>query len=580
MTLPQLAILVLLTTLLVAFATDKFRIELVALAGLAAGILLGLVSFAEAFSGFSNPAVITVAEILILVRALARSHLMDLLTLKLAPFARSERSVLALVCSLGALTSVFMNNIGALALWIPVALSLCRSTRVEPGKILIPLSFATLLGGTCSLIGTPANLVISNIQAESTGRPFGFFDLAWVGLPITLAGVLWLTLAAPRLLAGRGLQQIPQESRSRCFFTELRITPESPLAGTSIAAVETRLGGTIYAHLRDDRHVFGSRRHRQIQPADVLLVEADADAISEANLLGQTEFVLLAETDSGNVWTEAVVLPQSTIVGSTTRTVEAFVSKRIRVVAITTRLQRIEGRLGDLQIRVGDILLLYGAPEAIAEALEEADCLALSPQRHMRAERQSWTALMAFATAVGLAATNLVPPEVTFGGAILFLAATNVLDLRGALAELNWPILIMLAAMIPLGDAVAKTGLADLIAHDAVHLLGSSDPVVLTAAVLLSGVAITPFVNNVSAAIAIAPVAAALAETTGLSAEPFMIAIAVGVSLDFLTPFGHHNNALVMSIGNYRFSDFARLGFPLTLVTAALAVLAIRLAYL
>ncbi|MGA7545494.1 MAG: SLC13 family permease, partial [Methyloceanibacter sp.] len=210
MTFPELATLALLLGLLVVFAADRFRIELVALGGLAAGLLLGLVPLSQTFSGFANPAVITVAEILILTRVLTRSHLMDMVTRGLARFARSDRSVLALVCSLGALTSVFMNNIGALALWIPVSLSLCRSTGTEPGKVLMPLSFATLLGGTCSLIGTPANLVASNFQAQATGQPFGFFDLAWVGVPITCAGVLWLTLAAPRLLAGKGLQQISQ----------------------------------------------------------------------------------------------------------------------------------------------------------------------------------------------------------------------------------------------------------------------------------------------------------------------------------------------------------------------------------
>jgi di/tricarboxylate transporter len=579
MTFPQVAILMLLSGLLVVFAAGRFRIELVAIGGLAAGLVLGLVSFPQAFSGFANPAVITVAEVLILARGLARSHLMDIVTQRLARFARSDRSVLALVCSLGALTSVFMNNIGALALWIPVSLSLCRSTGVAPGKVLMPLSFATLLGGTCSLIGTPANLVVSNFQLEATGRPFGFFDLAWVGVPITCAGVLWLTLAAPRLLAGRGLQQSsPESGKPRPFFTELRVTPDSPLAGKSAAAVEAQLAGTIYAHLRDDRHVFGSRRHQQIRPGDVLLIEANADVISEANRLRETEFVLPDELELASAWVEAVVLPQSVIIGSTARTIEAFASRAIKIVAIATRLQRIEGRLADLQVRVGDVLLLYGDPVAIAHALDEVDCLALSPKSYVPTERQGWTALAAFAAAIGIAATNLVPPEIALGGAVLFLAATGALDLRVAVAELNWPILIMLAAMIPLGDAVANTGLADLIAGRAILLLGSSDPIVLTAAVLLTAVTITPFVNNVSAAVALGPIAAAVAKTAGLDPEPLLAAVAVGVSLDFLTPFGHHNNALVMSIANYRFGDFARLGFPLVVGSSAIAILAIHLA--
>jgi di/tricarboxylate transporter len=194
------------------------------------------------------------------------------------------------------------------------------------------------------------------------------------------------------------------------------------------------------------------------------------------------------------------------------------------------------------------------------------------------AKREGWLVLPAFVAAVAVAATNLMPPEVSFGFAVLFLAAAKALDLRRALAELNWPILLMLAAMIPLGDAVASTGLADLIARHAVLLIGSSDPVALTATVLISAVSITPFVNNVSAAIALAPIAAALAKTVGFATDPLLMAVAIGVSLDFLTPFGHHNNALVMSIGNYRFSDFARLGIPLVIGASLIAVIAIRTA--
>ncbi|MGH6865488.1 MAG: SLC13 family permease, partial [Methyloceanibacter sp.] len=497
----------------------------------------------------------------VLVGLISRSSLMEVFVARLARFANSDTSVLGLVCCLGAATSAFMNNIGALALWIPVALSLCRSTGVAPGKVLMSLSFATLLGGTCSLIGTPANLVVSGIQAEATGRSFGFFDIAWVGVPITIAGLLWLVTVAPRLLAGRRLEEGSYEiGRTRSFFAELRVTAGSPLSGMSISEAERQLGGTVHTHLRDGRHVFGSRKRQTVRAADILLVEADAHAITEANDLRKAEYALPDQSQTPNDWVEAVVLPQSVIIGSTVGTIEAFSSRNIQVAAIATRLQRIEGRLADLQVRVGDILLLFGPREATEQGLEDVDCLALSPQTRMPIKREGWLALTAFVGAVALAATNLVPPELAFGLAVLLLAATGAVDLRHALAELNWPILLMLAAMIPLGDAVAHTGLADVVARRMVGLIGLSDPVALTATVLASALVITPFVNNVSAAIAIAPIAAALAKTAGVPVEPLLIAAAIGVSLDFVTPFGHHNNALVMSVGNYRFGDFAGLG--------------------
>ncbi len=577
MTFSQLAILLLLLGLLLVFATDRYRVELVALAGLAMGVILGLVPFGSAFGGFANPAVITVAEILILARLIARSPLMDEITLKLAGLVRSVHSLLLLVCGLGAFTSVFMNNIGALALWIPVALSLCRSNGVEPGKVLIPLSFATLLGGTCSLIGTPANLIVSSFQSDATGEPLGFFDLAWVGAPVTVVGVLFLVLAAPRLLAGRGVQGVaPSAAKPRAFFTELRITLDSPLAGLRIADAEAKVRGEIHAHLRGGRHVFGSRKHREVLAGDIILVETDAATIADAHYSGAAEFVL-QENGDAKVWAEAVVLPQSLVVGSSGRTAAAFTDHDIQIVAVATKLQRIEGRLADLQFRVGDLLLLYGDAEAIRLVLDEVDCLLLSPEPPHHAKPQGRLTIVTFVAAIGVAATNLVPPEIAFGLALLVLALSRRFDLRHALADLNWPILIMLAAMIPLGEAVANTGLANVIAQHALALVGSSDQLALTAVVLFCAVALTPFVNNVSAAVSLAPIAAALAKTAGLSPEPLLIAVAVGVSLDFLTPFGHHNNALVMSIGGYRFGAFARVGLPLLGLSTATALFALSL---
>ncbi|ODR97880.1 hypothetical protein AUC68_10080 [Methyloceanibacter methanicus] len=580
MTFAQSATLVLLLALLVAFAVDRFRIEIVAIAGLAAGILLGIVPFGKAFSGFANPAVITVAEILMLVGLISRSFLMDRVARWLAPFATSELSTIALVCGLGAVTSAFMNNIGALALWVPVALSLCRSSGVAPGNVLIPLSFATLLGGTCSLIGTPANLVVSGFQMEAIGQPFAFFELAWVGVPITAIGLVWLVSAAPQLLAGRGLRKPSQDlEQSRQFFTELQVVDGSPLLDLSIAEAERQLRGTIYSHLRDGHHLFGSRKHHLIRAGDVLLIEADAQAISEASHLRKADLSLPDGPEPGDAWVEAIVLPHSTIVGSTAHTMEAFSSKGIRIVAMATRLQRIEGRLADLQARVGDILLLRGDPEAIAQALDETDCLQLTPRTNLTGSNQGWRSLIAFAGAIALAGTNLVPPELAFGAALLFLALGGDLDLRAAVSELNWPILIMLAAMIPIGDAVASTGLADVVAQRAVASIGSTDSIALIATVLVTALAITPFVNNVSAAVALAPIAVAIAQTSGVSPEPLLVAVAIGVSLDFLTPFGHHNNTLVMSIGNYRFGDFPRVGLLLTICTVIPAIVLIQFAF-
>ncbi|ESR25362.1 SLC13 family permease [Lutibaculum baratangense] len=571
MTFDQVAIVCLMTALLAVFAADRFRIEVVAIAGLAAGVALGLVPMGSAFSGFSSAAVITVAEILVIVQVLVRSHLLDLATDRIVRHVSSERGVVTTVCVMGAGISVLMNNIGALALLLPLSLSLCRSTGVRPGAVLLPLSFATLLGGTCSLIGTPANLLVSASRADTLGEPFSFFALAAIGLPVALVGLPVLVFLGPRLMRGRGLDAAaPAITGPRRFVTEFRVRPNSPLAGRSVAEVEDRLSGFVHAHLRNERHVFGRREEQEVRAGDVLLVETDVATAMEMYRRRAAEVTAGAAGGAGD-WVEAVVLPQSTVLGSPARAIAAFEQAGIEVVALSPQTPRIEGRLGDVRFSVGDVLLLHGRPEAIGQALEDTDCLAISPRGVEQPKPQGWITLGVFLLAVALAAFGLVPPEIAFGGAILGLAAGGVIDLRRALPTLNWPVLMMLAAMIPLGAAVERTGAADVVATALMGLIGDAGPAGLHAVVLVAALVITPFINNASTAVALAPVAVALARSAGLPPDPLLMLVAVGVSLDFLTPFGHHNNTLVMGIGDYRFRDYPRLGLPLVAVAAVTA---------
>ncbi|WP_075222500.1 SLC13 family permease [Acuticoccus yangtzensis] len=571
MTFDQIAIVTLMGAMLAAFAVDRFRIELVALSGLGAGVALGLVPPAGAFAGFASPAVVTVAEILIIVQVLLNAHLLDQAADRIARHVTNERGVATVLCVLGAAASIVMNNIGALALMLPVAMSLCRRTGVRPGAVLLPLSFATLLGGTCSLIGTPANMVVSGLREEALGAPFSFFALAAIGLPVTLVGMPLLVLIGPRLLAGRGLDAAaPPITGPRRFVTELRIGAGSPLGGATPAAVEARIGGTVHAHLRDGRHVFGRREAQVVKAGDLLLVETDVATAMEMHRRRDAE--LEGATGSGGAeWVEAVVLPQSTILGSTARVVAAFEEAGAELVALSPQTTRIEGRLADVRISIGDVLLLHGRADRVRRALDETDCLAISPRGLEPPRRQGLPAVAAFAAAVGLAALGLAPPEIAFGGAVLALALAGLVDLRQALARLNWPVLVMLAAMIPLGAAVDRTGAADVIAAALLDLIGHDWPFAVHGVVLAAALIITPFVNNVSAAVALAPLAVALAGAAGVPADPLLMLVAVGVSLDFLTPFGHHNNTIVMGIGDYRFRDVPRLGLPLLVVVGAVA---------
>lgn len=582
LTFQQGGILLLLLAMMVVFMLDRFRIELVALAGLGAAVALGLVPVARAFEGFANPAVITVAEILLIIQALGHSRIIEQVSAAATRLVRGETSALALLCSLSGFLSIFMNNIGALALMLPVAITFGTRLGLPLRRILMPVSFATLLGGLCSLIGTPANLVVSQAKAEILGRPFAFFDLAYVGLPVAIAGITFLVLWTPRRFwlrerdTGReqGLQQ-------RKLVTEVRVVPGSSLAGQTISAAEGNLGAQVFTAVRDGKHLFGRIAEQVLKPGDLLVVEIATAALGDACEAGMVTQEQRAPSGMGEQSTvDVVLMPQSIFVGSRIGTLEPLLSRGVVVAGVVPQRLRVEGRLADVQLAIGDILVLSGPEDAINEVLDEVDLLRLSSRGQAQPREASYAAVAIFSLGVLAAAFGIIPPEIAFGAVVLVLAATRSLQFRESVQNLNWPILIMLAAMIPLGSAVETTGAARTLSLGLLNILPSAEPIVLVGCVLLVAVMLTPFVNNVSTAVVLSPIAIEVARAAALPAEPFLIAVALGASLDFLTPFGHHNNTLVMGIAGYRFADFPRLGTPLLVLTFMVGLTAISVFWL
>lgn len=575
MTFDQIAIVGLLLFMFLAYALDRFPVEHVAIAGLTIGFALGIVPIESVFSGFSNPAVITVVEILLIVSVLARTHGIERLADLILARAGGETAVLAVVCCCGAFVSVFMNNIGALALMFPVALSVCARLRMPPGRILMPLSFATLMGGMCSLTGTPANLIVNQWKVNETGGSFGYFALGTVGLPVTLAGLAWLILAAPRVF--RHLRHASAESGPgpAAFLIEAAVPSGSGLAGLSLPDAERRHDVKIHDVLHSGVHVFARRENIHLAASDILIVECSLEAFEEM----QSQR-LLEPTAGGEERLEAVVMPDSTILGSRIGALESFEERHVSVLALASRRRRIEGRFSDLQIGLGDVLVLAGEPAALREAMDEADLLPLSPRPARRIHADAYRSMSIFILGVASTALGLVPPEIAFGGVVVVMALLGSLRLRPALQDVNWTIVVLLACMIPLGAAVQNTGAARVIANSMMATLPWADPFTVTALMLLLAAALTTFVDNVSTAAVLSPVAAGISTRTGVPIEPLLIAVAIGTSLDFLTPFGHHNNAVVMGAAGYRFRDFPKLGAPLVLICVAVALAALRLLWL
>lgn len=572
MTFEQAAILFLLVAMLIVFALDRFRMEAVALAGLALGVLLGPVAPAQAFSGFANPAFITVVEVLLAVQVLGRSGLLDPLSRRIPQIARSETGVLAVLCIVTAFLSVFMNNIGALALMIPVVASVCRVSGIDQRRVLMPVSFAALLGGLCSVIGTPANLIVSSQLAAATGSGFGFFDFAWVGLPAAAAGLLVMALWPRRVPSvGERPSEPPPPHSLRDVVCEVEVKTGSPLIGQSLADT----GLTVHAMRRGGANLLHHRPGLVIEPGDVLLAGLALPRLEALLAEGAVTLAGALPLSADAQRIEAVVMPESTLVGSRIGTLELFASRDIGIVAVATRTARIEGALADLQLSIGDVLYLAGDPNRLRDAIDEADILPLWPQpRETAAEVRLFPALV-FAAGVALATSGLAAPELAFGLVVLALVASGSLNLRKGLAELDWPILIMLATMIPLGNAVETTGAAAVLAGGLIAALPFDGPLALCAAMLLLGVAITPFVNNASTVLVLGPVAIGVASASAISPQPLLIAVALGASIDFLTPIGHHNNTIVMGLAGYRFGEFLKAGWPVTVAVAAAAMLAL-----
>jgi di/tricarboxylate transporter len=582
MTWQQGALLAVLGCTLAVFAWDRWRYDVVAITSLMACVLLGLVAPDAAFLGFSNPAVITVAAVLVISRALARSGVVDALAGKLIGVGGSPFAHLASFCVLGALLSGFMNNVGALALLLPLALSTARRHGYAPGLLLMPLSFATLLGGMTTLIGTPPNLLISTFRAEATGERFLLFDFAPTGLALSVAGIAYLLLVGWRFLPDRRSPQPEGAFEIGGYVTEARVLPGSRLVGLEAARLVAERGIVVLGVIRDGRHLFGRLPETVLQAHDVLLLQAETDALERAIELDGLELVERGAPVAGSgelTLMEAVVLPNAVVQGSSPSSLDLRRRYGVTLVAAARQGRRFEGRLRDATLSAGDVLLLEGEPTRLRATIADLGCLPLADRKLALEPRRIAMPIGLFAAGIAIAAFGLLPAAAAFTGVAVALVLTGVIRPAQVYESIDWPVIVLLGAMIPLGDAFQQTGAARLIGGSILMLSGEVGPVVVLAVVLMMTMAITPVLNNAATAVIMAPIAISIAERMAVAPDGFLIAVAIGASCDFLTPFGHHNNTIIMGPGSYRFGDFWRVGLALEVMVIAVSLLTIPLVW-
>ncbi|MGE0253234.1 MAG: SLC13 family permease [Alphaproteobacteria bacterium] len=572
MTIEQIAVALILLGALVGFMWGRVRYDIVALAALLAAVFAGVVPTAEAFSGFGHPAVITVACVLVISRALQASGFVDHIADWLARKVAGETGRRAALCTLGAALSGFMNNVGALALLLPVAVR----TTTRPAAMLMPLSFATILGGMVTLIGTPPNIVVANARRLTGEGPFAMFDFAFVGLPLAIVGLAFVVLIGWRLIPNdrQGRRSAEDLFEINTYIAETRVKEDAACAGKTVRALEGMAEGAVVAGIVRD----GTRRLFNLwleilRPGDIVLLRADPAVldrlVSAAGLEIVTDLELTDETlrsDDVSV-TEAVIQPGSRLEGRRVYSVPFRRRYGVALLALARSGEALGERIAQARLTAGDVLLLQGDSDGLADAVAELGCLPLA-QRGLSIgrPRRALLAVGLFAVAIIATVVGVLPAYIAFAAAVLALIALNVVGTREAYEAVDWPILVLLGALIPVGNALQTTGTAGLVADIVAAFAGAVPAIVLVGLVLVVTMTLSDVMNNAATAVVMSPIAIGIAERLSLNPEPFLMAVAIGASCAFLTPIGHQNNVLVMGPGGYRFSDYWRMGLPLEIL--------------
>jgi di/tricarboxylate transporter len=591
-TLEQLQILGVLAVTIGLFVWGRWRHDVVALAALVASVFLGLVPSNSAFSGFGHPAVITVACVLVLSWGLQSSGAVDALALRVLPKSAGPMRSLAAIVGLGALLSAFMNNVGAMALLMPLGIQLAAKLELPPGRVLMPLSFGTILGGMTTLIGTPPNLIVSGFREQAGDASFGMFDFTPVGLAVAAAGLVFLVLLGWRFVPMRK-QADTGKFETGSYLTEARVREGARAVGKTIREVEEALqeaDAQIIGMVRNSFRVFAPNAQRQLKAGDILVIEAEPESLGAVfSSLGleledhpplEPKTAQEGESEEGEERQreetelhELAVMPNSLLIGRTARSVQLRARFGLNLLAISRQGRQTIKRLRSTDIQAGDVLLLQGEPAALAGFASEFGCVPLAGRSiSIPDRRKALLAGVIMALAIAGAAFGLVPAAVSFAAGVVAFMALRVIPLRRLYEAIDWPVIVLLGSLIPVAVAMESTGFADLLARSLLDTVAQGHPVIALTVILIVAMTLSDFMNNAATAAVMCPIAISAASQLEASPDAFLMAVAVGASCAFLTPIGHQNNTLILGPGGFRFADYWRLGLPMEVLVVAVAI--------
>jgi di/tricarboxylate transporter len=581
MTLPQIFSFSIIAATMVLFVWGRLRYDLVALLSLLAAIAAGIVPTDKAFSGFSDDIVIIVACALLVSAAVGRSGVIEDALVRVAPYLTTRSIQVAVLVGTVMALSAFVKNIGALAMLMPVAFSLARKTNASPSIYLMPMAFGSLLGGIVTLVGTSPNIIVARLRAELVGEPFGMFDFTPVGLGLAVGGVVFLSLAWRLLPRDRkGASTMDAAFTLEGYTTEASVPENSLAVGKTVGELEAMADGVeVFMLVRGRAGRLVPSDNTKIKAGDILLIEGEPAAldrvVDKADLkLAREESGKPLDTPNDDIGVmEAIVSADSPLAGRTPMQERLDERHGVQVLAVSRSGKRITDRMRSVKLQGGDVIVLRGHLPTLPETLGQLRCLPLAA-RDLRLGRRgrSMLPLSILVLAMAFVATNVIPVSIAFFSAAVAMLLLRALTLREAYEAIDWPILVMLGALIPVSESLRTTGSTELVAGLLSSAAQNLPPIGALGLIMVAAMAVTPFLNNAATVLVMAPIAASFAKSLGYSPDPFLMAIAIGAACDFLTPVGHQCNTLVMGPGGYRFGDYWRLGLPLSIMVVLAGV--------
>lgn len=560
------------------FAWGRFRYDLVALGALLVGLAVGIVKPKEAFTGFTSDVVVIIATALVVSAAVQRSGLIEMALQPLVARLKKPATQVPAMAGVTALLSMPTKNVGALAILMPVALQLAKKTGTSPASLLMPMSFMSLLGGLVTLVGTSTNIIVSQVREETLGKPFQMFDFAPVGLVLTAIGLVFVSFGWRLLPKDRKGQAGMSDAVGAAAYSTEATGPDAWPEGLKTVA-DLKLGDdgvTLAGRISNNRKAAtgGSAR---LNPRDVLVLEGEQEALDRVMgrlpIKPEREGKEAAKDDPTEEMrsVEGVVQGGSPLIGSSAQRVRLKEKYGVNLLAVGREGERITKRLRDIDVQVGDVLVLQAGERALPEALRALGVLPLA-ERSVRlgGVRRRWSPIVILAVAMVLVAVKIVPVAIAFFGAAVLIVATGGLSMRQAYESLEGQVLVLIGALTPLSEAVRHTGGTDLIAGGLAALLQGAPALLTLGALMITAMACSPFLHNAPTVLVLGPIGVSLAQRLHLNPDPFLMAVATGAGCDFLTPIGHQCNTLVMGPGGYKFGDYARLGAPLSAVVILL----------